>query len=191
MSQKEFLFGRNPGHSVFDTATYERRKEISKEQMRFVLAVVRYNPSGVLRSAIRNFAEQLTDCGLSDFSYPGDKMIKDLFPEAALHQSVASRAYRGTINAKGFTGAVYVSAISCVIFLAVVCSGDWGWNNTRNRCGGVVLWVFIGIVMNAAVCGCFSGFDSRYQARVIWLLPLISQLSVCDHGSRLNPSRPV
>jgi hypothetical protein len=179
LPHKEFLFGRGSGHSVFDNASYKRREEISKEQSRFVLAVFRYDPMGVIRSASHNFVQQLTDFGLSDFSYPDDRGMKEFFPEPAGHQMLSSRSYQGTLDISIVTRGVYLSAILCCGFLAVVWRGAWGWRQTRNKYRRIVLWVVIGIVINAAVCGCLSGVDSRYQARVIWLLPLVCLLCGC------------
>jgi hypothetical protein len=35
----------------------------------------------------------------------------------------------------------------------------------------------VGIVINACACGALSAVDPRYQARVVWLIPLIALLA--------------
>jgi hypothetical protein len=164
---------------VYDGANYERRREISNEEREFVLAVLKYDPLGVGRSAARNFIEQVTDFGLSDFSYRSRMKVMDgSLPVNALRQVKSSRAYLGTLHEETLTGAVYVSAISSLIFLSIFVAGIRGRERIRARSAGTILWVVIGMVINAGVCGCLSGVDARYQARVIWLLPLITFLCV-------------
>ena len=43
--------------------------------------------------------------------------------------------------------------------------------------------VLVGVVLNAAVCGMLSGPEDRYQARVVWLVPLLALIA-----SSTNPS---
>jgi hypothetical protein len=38
--------------------------------------------------------------------------------------------------------------------------------------------IFIGVVLNAAICGVLSGPYDRYQARVIWLVPFAAALAL-------------
>jgi hypothetical protein len=38
------------------------------------------------------------------------------------------------------------------------------------------------LVVNAAVCGVLSGVNDRYQARLIWLVPLLAVLALCRLG---------
>lgn len=179
MRETDFLFAESAGHSVFGSADYERRKEISGQEWRFVAAVIRYDPLGVGLSVVRNFGEQLTEFGLSDFSYQSRLKIMDTnLPPDALRQIKFSRAYMGTLYERHLTGAVYVSTISCVIFLLLFFFGRWPATQARAQSKRAVSWVVMGIAINAAICGCLSGVDDRYQARVIWLLPLISFLCI-------------
>jgi hypothetical protein len=53
----------------------------------------------------------------------------------------------------------------------MVVSGFW-------KFAGLVLF---GVVLNAAVCGMLSGAQDRYQARVVWLVPLLA-LIAASHG---------
>ena len=53
--------------------------------------------------------------------------------------------------------------------------------------------VLYGIVLNAAVCGILSGPFPRYQARVIWLVPMIAVLSLMAlrrYGGARSASEP-
>jgi hypothetical protein len=49
---------------------------------------------------------------------------------------------------------------------------------------GIFLWICAGILINAFVCGALSGSFSRYQARVVWLLPLVAIVSLIERYQR-------
>jgi hypothetical protein len=44
------------------------------------------------------------------------------------------------------------------------------------------------VIINAGVCGVISGAFSRYQARIVWLVPLAAGLIACRLGLALPPS---
>ena len=57
---------------------------------------------------------------------------------------------------------------------------DWSAPSVRLLALGLtVLGV---VVLNAGVCGVLSGAFSRYQARIIWLIPAAAGLAVCSLG---------
>ncbi|MEI6899739.1 MAG: hypothetical protein WCL00_07675, partial [Bacteroidota bacterium] len=61
----------------------------------------------------------------------------------------------------------WITGICLLIYLAcmVYPSRVKGFNR-------VILFILMGLVINAFVCGAFSGISVRYQCRIIWLLPL-------------------
>ena len=73
----------------------------------------------------------------------------------------------------------------------------WGWS-----CGGwasgdhardvaarqLVLAVLAALILNAAMCGVLSGPQHRYQARVVWLLPLLAGALLLQPAGRLSPA---
>jgi len=173
----EFLFGAQPGRSVFETASYEQRSAISHEQIRFFLAVLRYDPVGVLKASARGAAEQFVDFRLNTFRYdPSTKdVISRTYPLPVLAGVQASGAYRGTMP---------VGALSVILYVLVL--GSLGWllfvvfGKGRTMSGAlkrVFCWIAVGIVINACACGALSAVDPRYQARVVWLIPLIALLA--------------
>jgi len=48
--------------------------------------------------------------------------------------------------------------------------------------------VLFGVVLNAAVCGMLSGAQDRYQARVVWLVPLLALIAVSTTHAAAVPS---
>jgi hypothetical protein len=51
--------------------------------------------------------------------------------------------------------------------------------------------VVCGLLMNAAVCVFFSGVADRYQARVIWLIPLLALMALRPSGQRHDETQAV
>ncbi len=176
MPSEEFLYGPTPPLSVFELASYPQRRAISEEQFRFLLAVVRYDPVGVLKSALRNGAKQLIDFRLVEFNYSPDR--KTLFdrtlPLQTLAQVRASAAYRGEMPVKTLTIILYIFVAGSLVYLSLALSGRLPGRRMSNSLRRVSRWVFAGILVNAILCGCISNQLPRYQARVVWLFPLLA-----------------
>jgi len=56
----DFLWKSGPD-GIFAVASPEKRRELSNEQVRFVLAVIRYDPWGQLSASMKDAATQLTN----------------------------------------------------------------------------------------------------------------------------------
>jgi hypothetical protein len=62
-------------------------------------------------------------------------------------------------------------------------TAPWARPSTAVIAAGIVL---VGmVVLNAGVCGVISGAFSRYQARIVWLIPAIAGLMACRLGLAL------
>jgi hypothetical protein len=182
----EFLFGAQPGRSVFETASYDERRALGQEQFRFFLAVLKYDPAGVLRASARDAAAQLADFRLVSFRYdPSTKdAIDRTFPLAVLARARAGAAYRGTMPVVALSVVLYVLVFGALAWLLFLLSGRW---KKRTMSGGLKRafgWTAAGIAINACVCGAFSAVDPRYQARVVWLIPLLALLAECEARMR-------
>jgi hypothetical protein len=54
----------------------------------------------------------------------------------------------------------------------------------------IVVWIAIGIVMDAFICGALSGPHIRYSERVQWLIPLGAMLMMAEKLERRSGTRP-
>lgn len=61
-----------------------------------------------------------------------------------------------------------------------------GRNRRRMALFGFVL---MGLIGNALVCGLFSGAHDRYQARIVWIAPLVLLLTHGQMATRILPTR--
>ena len=182
MPDAAFLFGTAPGKSVFETASYRQRSALSKEQFRFFLAVFRYDPIGVLEDAARNAAVQLLDFRLATFHYGASMrgVMEQTFPLPVAERIRSSPAYRGTLPLGALSVALYAWVLGSLAYLIFVLAG----NPRKPLVGGnlkrTIYWMIAGVAVNAGVCGAFSAVDPRYQARVVWLLPLAAFLAALE-----------
>jgi putative flippase GtrA len=60
--------------------------------------------------------------------------------------------------------------------LGAALRGRFRWDEPASRAAAAALFLGAAIVLNAAVCGIFSGPFPRYQARIVWLLPAEAML---------------
>ena len=183
LTASEFLFSTQPGHTVFELAPYETRRAISQEQVRFLLAVVRYDPWGVTRAAVRNGIKQLLDFQLSEFSYDPDTrdVMNRTYPLPIAKQIQASAAYRDAMPTALYSAILYFFVVAALGWSAFALRGS---EPVRSALRGIFLWICAGILINAFVCGALSGSFSRYQARVVWLLPLVAIVSLIERYQR-------
>jgi hypothetical protein len=190
MTTDQFLWGVVPGKSVFSVASYEQRRGLSAEQIRFILAVARFDPSGVLRAMGRNIVTQLFDFRLLEFRYnPGEKDIMDrTFPLQVLTQVKASGAYRGGLPFGAFNVLLYVFACGSIAYLSLALAGRLPGRTIDANLKQLSWWVFAGVVANGAICGGISTDCPRYQARVMWLLPLMALIVELMARMRLSRS---
>lgn len=191
MTSDDFLMGTDPGKSVFEVASYERRKALTAEQGRFVLAVLRYDPIGVVKTALQNSWAQFSDFGLSNFS--SDTVFRDkmerTFPESVMVQIRRSAAYRETFPAATCTVLLYILFIGSFLYLLVACLGLLPGRTMNGLLKGLFFWTCTGIVLNAALSGAISFPQSRYQGRVVWVLPLVALLVESQRWIRRGSSR--
>lgn len=186
MPVDQFLWDTNPETGVFQVAPSESRRALSEEQVWFALAVTSAYPLEQLGISLVNALRQSMTMDLVDFSY-GDTARDNLdrqVPEkylGALHRTLA---YRGEWPVGFFTGfhlAAFVLALGTVIYVGLSDLRRSGGDNTGPRMMqaaalSFAVFILIGIIANAGICGALSSVQGRYQARVAWLLPFAAFL---------------
>lgn len=192
-----FLFETDPEHGMFAALGPAERQALSAEHGRFVRAVIADDPGDFLRFAVGALGAQLVRFGAAD-AVIGVHSIVDiaaLLPPQlghALADSGVMRHHDAVMS--GLDAATLgLVALSLAVLLTAglrhhlpaggpAASSDFHANGPSASLakaaalpGPVVglVWVILaGIVANAAVCGILAAPYDRFQARVIWLLPL-------------------
>jgi hypothetical protein len=67
-----------------------------------------------------------------------------------------------------------VDGLSLLSTLLCLCWAFWRFRALRGEAQTLLLLVTAGIFGNAVICAVFSAVADRYQARVIWVLPMVS-----------------
>ena len=184
------IWSTDPRTGVFQLANETTRRRIDAEQARFVLGAVRRQPLLELGAMLRNWAAQL---GLYYVEEPLrnpanflghpllarsaiPRLIPDMAPCRRSAQTCRARLPFGPLRA--WHGAVLILALGFVAWRlakADVRRGEAGpgWDaDDLMRLKTALSLIATAVLLNAALCGVLAGPFPRYEARLIWLVPL-------------------
>jgi hypothetical protein len=176
MSADDFLWERN---GIWQTASPMGQERLRAEETAFVLAVLRTYPRAELAIAIKNFWEQLRTFAL--WGYGPDPWISEAFDRAlpgARWRYLQTEQAQGALPAEFSTTAqnwMVITALGLVGALTAL-----RWRHLSPRLVGLTVIIVSITIANAFVTGVFSVVEDRFQARVIWLLPLLAGLFVLE-----------
>jgi hypothetical protein len=159
--------------------TLPDREHMVREEMPFVLAVVRAYPGAQLSKSAANFRDQFLAFGLYGFD-PSDWILaqfKTVLPRERA-SFISSRQERSTLPLDQFTNIQWWTIIASLAAMAVLI--PFLWRRHSPRLVGLFLIVAASVVANALVTGVLSVVDDRYQCRVIWLVPLLAGICFID-----------
>jgi hypothetical protein len=196
------LWSPDDGIGMFGVSDYPTRLQIEREEIPFVLGALAYDPLGELGAALRNMALQLTMIHVrSPLADPAIFMRDDYWLQTSLpHLIPASSECKqwGRCASRIEPMALFILhdivtalALAATIWLlAFIVRGPGiraalrqGLKAGALQAGGettrivnLILFGVLMLVVNAAVCGILSAPVSRYQARMVWLLPAVTGL---------------
>lgn len=162
-----------PG-AVFQHADGPTQRRMAHEDKWFALAVLEFDPLGVVAETVSSAFVQLVSFDLKNFNYASAKAYNEggKYPESIAANIARTRATQGVmVTAPTLVATIVVTMIS-LIFL-----GLWAVRIFRSRFRRAstelqfVALLVVSVFANAAVCGGLSGPHARYQMRLIWLLP--------------------
>jgi hypothetical protein len=189
-----FLWSKDAGTGVFGIVDPATRRALAGEQAAFVLGVLKYDLLGQIVASLHDFAEQLGRFGLGEFAYNDylRRTMPDMLPPAERAAFVGSALYRETFPLGPVDALVRAAAAAAAAYLlwraaAAVLGRD---PDGAPADPGLLVFAVVligGVVANAAVTGILSTPHDRYQARVIWLVPLLAVI-VFLHGRRRAPA---
>jgi hypothetical protein len=166
---EEFLWGAHG----WANASWEEQRELRHEEMAVVFGALREYPREELRISAAHFWEQLLSYGV--YSYDANAWILESF-DAVLPGKAAE--YRRSRQAQGRLDEDFFSSVQdWAVLASLFVIGLWAILGRRlwsRRLAGLTAVVTYVVLANAALAGTFSNLEDRYQARVIWLVPLLS-----------------
>ncbi|HEX6011939.1 MAG TPA: hypothetical protein VFY87_09110, partial [Geminicoccaceae bacterium] len=141
------------------------RAAVRAEETAILAQAIAADPLGQLRASLANAAEQLGSFGLDDLVL-GRGAVVSAEDYTFVYLPEAPAAVWGLSL---FSALVYAGAALALLALAGLLAGPGA------RAGApVAAFVLAALLLNAVVCGALSGPHHRYQARVVWLLPLLA-----------------
>ena len=157
---------------IWLNSSEEQRERLQDEEMAIVVGTLREYPRQELMISADHFWEQLHTFGLSDYD-PNPWILEkaDTVMPVTRSRYVQTRQAHETLHEKifAFVQDWTVIASLVVIGIRLVCVRHWS-----RRVVGLTAIIAIVVIGNAAITGVLSTVDDRYQARVIWLVPLLA-----------------
>ena len=163
---------------VRKTTSTQQRERMRAEEMQIVVAAVRSDPWGQLRASARNFAAQLGRFGMQGSYYPDpyiESRIEEALPGSADRFSRSRQARR--VLHEEFFGGVQRATVTASLVAIALCGALLGRARSR-RLTALAVLVLAALLANAAITGAIAEIEDRYQARVIWLVPLLATIVV-------------
>jgi hypothetical protein len=159
------------------------------EAREIIAATLRDHPGAVVRAMLANTLRQLALVRVGDtlsdeyLALSARRGIAEHFPPEELAAFDAGAQMRGELPARA---APFLWLHVPVLLGALAAALAMLWSAARRRDlrrGAVLLFALVALAGNAAATGALSKPHHRYQARVVWLLPLVVMLV-------LPPPRP-
>lgn len=169
LKENDFLW-QSPRTTAWINSSDASRIAVVAEQRVIIEAVLTRYPLTQLARSLANAAEQLWTTGLGEFEINPAIDLGMRPPEFAepLARYHASAVVRDRLSlAPLATAWAVIYGLAAAITLALLLG--WRRLGLNPATVGVVVTVFAGIIVNAAVNGALSGVFGRYGARVAWL----------------------
>jgi hypothetical protein len=178
VNSQDFMWSTDPAKGVFALADPDIRRRLGNEQYRFARETLAFDPLGVLAASLRHTAKQARLISLAEFNYSNDekKFLTAHVPKPYLEKLSTTRAWKETVPTKVVSVAVALTTLLSLLYLTALALV---WRRSfvnQKRLVTFIKITVVGTIINAAVCGTLSVPLDRYQARVIWLLPLAAML---------------
>lgn len=160
---------------IWPSATPVGQRELVREELPLAIATLRAYPRQQLAISASNSWQQLTQFGLDDFDN-NDYMQSNLDTVLPNARAAYDRSFQAhdAIPWRPFTIAQNITVLASILIILALLPQIIRLRNTRLL--GLTFVTFTTILLNAIITGTISEVDSRYQARIVWLIPLFASL---------------
>ena len=180
----DFLFSTDPQKGAFALADAGMKRRLSAEQVPFVLDVLRHDPKGVLLGVSKDIVHQLFNFRVDLWSYGEEgigKFYSGRVPDSIYAGLLQSRASKPSFmnDVQNITTYGVFAASLIVLSILLVLKKRRAQSQTpdlsaSNLAFNNFCWLVIaGVVVNAIICATLASSMDRFQARVVWLVPLM------------------
>lgn len=163
---------------IWLSSSLEQRERLQDEEMTIVVGTLREYPRQELTISTNHFWEQLHTFGLSDYDpNPWILEVADTVTPVTRSRYIQTRQAQETLHEKIFALVQDWAVIASLVVLGIRLVYVRHWSPRVVALTAIIAMVVIG---NAAITGVLSSVDDRYQARVIWLVPLLAGVLVLE-----------
>ncbi|HEY1467993.1 MAG TPA: hypothetical protein VGF61_03035 [Candidatus Acidoferrum sp.] len=160
---------------IWQTASPATKDQLRREEMPLVIATLRAYPRQELSISLAHFWEQLLTFGLWDYSpNPWVERMFDKVLPGARSRYLQSRQVRRALPDEFSSSVQEWTVIASIVLIAAL--APFVLPRRPARLMGLAAVIIFVIIANALVTGVLANVEDRYQARVIWLLPLLAIL---------------
>ncbi|HKO70502.1 MAG TPA: hypothetical protein VJV58_06185 [Bradyrhizobium sp.] len=193
LNSDAFLWDTSPASGIYAPAPVEKRRQLGNEQLRFLAAVLAYDPVGQVTAWLKDGFQQLTMAGISELALAA-KQASPSLPDVHAERMEGSLLLKNDFPIEFFSAMTLFTAILSLVFVWVTLIGSWKLVSLEQKIFCFV--ILLGEFSNALVCGALSGPHERYQARLTWLIPAVALLLYYERWLRsdvggLVPSGPL
>ena len=181
MGVDDFLWGPSIDDGVFQTASSAERRSMAEQDARFALTAAAAYPLQQIAASARNAVLQTVDTDLGDFNY--NSHVRGDFaatlpaaPRAALQTSLAYRQAWPLQAMWVLQTGVLLASLLAIGVMAVRAPNTGPALLEPSDALLLATLIVVGVLANGAVCGVLSTLYGRYQARVVWLIPLAAAM---------------
>jgi hypothetical protein len=171
----DFLWGDD---GIWICSSEQQKERLRDEQARIVMGTLLEYPREQLLISADHFWQQLHTFGLSDYE-PDPYVLEmaDTVVPVSRSRYLQTRQAHETLHEEFFA-----TAQDWTVMTSLVVLGTWFAfaRHRSSRLVGLTAIILTVVIANAAVTGTMSTADDRYQARVIWLVPLLAGVCVLE-----------
>jgi hypothetical protein len=158
---------------IWQRASLAEQERIRNEETPIVLGTLRAYPRQELVVSADHFWQQLQTFDLSDYdANPWILAMVDTVLPGARPRYLKTRQARETLHDEFFSSVQAWAVLASLVL--IVCSALFWRQVWTPRLIGLATIVGFVLIANAAVTGVLANVEERYQARVIWLVPLLA-----------------
>jgi hypothetical protein len=169
----DFLWGPNG----WSEAPSEKQEQLRHEEMSVFVGTLLAYPREELLLFKNHFWRQLLAYGI--YSYDGNQWMSQnivaVLPSSGVRYSDSRQAQ------EALPEDLFTSLQQWTVIISLVAIGLWmlfaRWLRSHRLIGLSVI-ITSALIINAAVTGALSNVEDRYQARVIWLVPLLAGILI-------------
>jgi hypothetical protein len=175
MTENTFLWSRDANEGIMNALPLPVRKRISAEATDLVLAAIVAYPLHQIGASLGNLVSQFGLVGVTEYALgprPGPKAKPELAVLLARYEQSMAGHQKWPFNTASLVMKITYIGSFGVLLVALWRLTGTGWYQQPQI--ATIVWIMLGLVVNAAVSGVVGGVFDRYQGRVAWLVPLVA-----------------